>query len=219
MSHTENASHTVHNAAHGANGQDTAKPVVTLTIAEQEVTLPVKFAAGMVITENQAKVLDAAYQRQFTNNQNALFASLSKKLESAKTAEEKAAVKFPTAAEIAARYADYEPNVGGTPRQSVMEKLRSDAAWRFWTAHVTEHNDSVAAGGEPIIVKAGKKPVQLPSGKGAAEKREAMSAALLAAPQYAERIHAHLDAILAERGSKRTETAAAEVAASGTDLI
>jgi hypothetical protein len=219
MSHTEHSAHTAPATAPQANGEDTSKAVVTLTIAEQEVTLPVKFVAGMTITENQAKVLDAAYQRQFTNNQNALFAALSKKLEAAKTDAEKAAVTFPTASVLAERYQDYEPNVGGTPRQSVMEKLRSDAAWRFWSAHVKAHNDAVAAGNEPVIVKAGKKAVQLPSGKGAAEKREAMSAALLAAPQYADRIQEHLDAIMAERGSKRTETATAEVAASGADLI
>ena len=100
-----------------------------------------------------------------------------------------------------------------------MEKLRQDAAWRMWVAMVTEHNDSVAKGGPAIIVKAGAKPVQLPSGKGAVEKREAMSAALLALPAYAPKIQAQLDAILAERGTKKAEAPADTIVASGEDLL
>jgi len=211
-------------AEHKGNGQATGLGNVTIEIAGLEVTLPVKFAPGHVLTENQAKVLDAAYQRQFTNNQNAMAKSRATALENAKTDAEKATAQakidaMTTAGAIAALYADYEPSVGGTPRQSTMEKLRSDAAWRFWVGLVTQHNEHVAAGKTPVIIKAGAKPVQLPSGKGAVEKREAMSAALLALPQYAAGIQAQLDAILAERGTKAPAPAADTVVASGADLL
>ena len=107
---------------------------VTIEIAGLEVTLPVKFAPGHTLTENQAKVLDAAYQRQFTNNQNASAKSRAEAHVKATTDAERAAKAPLTAAEIAALYTDYEPSVGGTPRQSTMEKLRQDAAWRAWVA-------------------------------------------------------------------------------------
>lgn len=192
---------------------------LTVEIAGLEVSLPVKFAAGMTLTENQAKVLDAAYQRQFTNNQNAMAKGRAEALAKATTDAEKAAKAPLTAAQIAALYTDYEPSVGGTPRQSTMERLRSDAAWRAWVAMVTEHNTAVAAGEAPVIVKAGAKPVELPSGKGAPEKRDAMAAALLARPEYAERIQVQLDAILAERGTKKPTAAADTMAVSGADLL
>lgn len=197
---------------------EAAPTSVTLEIADLQVTLPVKFGPGHVLTENQAKVLDAAYQRQFTNNQNASAKSRAEAYAKATTDEERKAKAPLTAAEIAALYTDYEPNVGGTPRQSVMEKLRLDAAWRAWVSLVTEHNDAVAKGGAPIIVKAGKNAVQLFSGKGAAEKREALSAQLLTLPQYASRIQSQLDAIMAERGTKKAE-ATETVVASGADLL
>ena len=60
-------------------------PTVTIEIAGLQVTLPVKFGTGHVLTETQAKVLDAAYQRQFTNNQNALAKSRADALAKATT--------------------------------------------------------------------------------------------------------------------------------------
>lgn len=194
-------------AQNSGNGADVAQSAntVTIEIAGLEVILPVKFSSGHVLTENQAKVLDAAYQRQFTNNQNAGAKSRAEALTKATTDAERAAKAPMSATEIAALYTDYEPSVGGGPRQSSMEKMRQEAAWRAWTVLVGEHNDSVAGGGEPIIVKAGNKPVTLPSGKGAPEKRDAMSAMLLTLPAYAERIQVQLDLILAERGTKKTE--------------
>lgn len=192
-----------------ANGADTvaAAPAVlgnvTIEIAGNEITLPVKFGPGHILTENQAKVLDAAYQRQFTNNQNALAKSRAEKLTDAKTDDEKGKYQPLTATALAALYADYEPSVGGTPRQSMMEKIRMDAAWRFWTGNVKAHNDSVAAGGPPVIAKAGNKTVDLPTGKGSPEKREALQKALLNLPSYADRIQTHIDAIMAERGTPK----------------
>ena len=214
MSHSETASA----ASHKGNGAAaTSLGNVSIEIAGLEVTIPIKFAPGHPLTENEAKVLDAAYQRQFTNNQNASAKSRAEAFTKAKTDEERAAKAPLTAMQIAELYADYEPSVGGTPRQSTMERLRQDAAWRAWVAMVTEHNESVKTGGEPIIVKAGKVAVQLPSGKGAAEKREAMSAQLLTLPAYAERIQVQLDAIMAERGTKKAE--GETVVVSGSDLF
>src|SRR5580692_4416489 len=86
---------------------------VTIEIAGMELTLPVKFGPGHVLTENQAKVLDAAYQRQFTNNENAMAKSRAEALEKAKTDEERAAKAPLTASAIAALYTAYEPSVGG----------------------------------------------------------------------------------------------------------
>jgi hypothetical protein len=192
---------------------------VTIEIAGMEVTLPVKFAPGHILTDNQAKVLDAAYQRQFTNNQNASAKSRAEALAKATTDTERNAKQPLTASEIATLYTDYEPSVGGGPRQSSMEKMRSEAAWRAWTVLVGEHNDSISNGGDPVIVKAGNKPVGLPSGKGAPEKREAMSAALLAKPEYAERIQAQLDLILAERGTKKPEGDADQIVVSSDELV
>lgn len=185
--------------------------VVTIKIADLDVTLPIRFAADMGLTENQAKVLDAAYQRQFTNNQNALAKARAIALEKATTDEEKAAKAPLTATAIAALYTDYEPNVGGT-RMGSMDKIKSDAAWRMWTALVTEHNENVANGGEPVIVKAGNEPVSLPSGKGAVEKREALIAALLTLPAYADRIQVRIDEIMAERGATKGDTKVEAVA-------
>lgn len=209
-------------SANTGNGQDApavapmSLGTVTIEIAGMELTLPVKFGPGHVLTENQAKVLDAAYQRQFTNNQNAMAKSRAEALEKATTDTERAAKAPLTASAIAALYTAYEPSVGGTPRQSAMEKIKSDAAWRFWTAHVQEHNKAVTSGADPIIVKAGKSVVALPSGKGAADKREALIAALLKLPAYSDRIQVQVDAILAERGSK-TETTKPDALTLGAD--
>jgi hypothetical protein len=216
--------HVPPNAEAVTNGQDTsATPMlgtVTIEIAGMDLTLPVKFGPGHVLTENQAKVLDAAYQRQFTNNQNAMAKSRAEALTKATTDAERTAKAPLTATQLAELYSTYEPSVGGTPRQSAMEKIKSDGAWRFWTAYVGEHNKSVVNGGEPVIVKAGKSVVALPSGKGAQEKREALIARLLTLPAYADRIQARIDEILAERGSKKDEPAKADtVSLSADDLM
>lgn len=179
---------------------------VTIEIAGMEVTLPVRFSAGQIITENQAKVLDAAYQRQFTNNQNAL--AKARTDGSNKTAQ-------PDADGLAALYQDYEPSIGGS-RTGSMEKNRQEAAWRFWTAHVKDHNDSIQRGGEPVIVKAGKQAVALPRNTKEVPARDNLVASLLAHPDYQDRIQTYLDMILAEKG-KGAATATAQVSA--TDLL
>jgi hypothetical protein len=162
---------------------------VEVEISGIKVNLPVRFMAGHVLTDAQAKVLDAAFQRQFRNNQ-----------ESNAKALLKAGKPLMSAAELLEKYATYEPNVGASGRLPAMEKVRQDAAWNAWRNMVNRHNDSIANGGEPVIVKAGSKPVSLPSGKGAADQRTALVEALLARPEYSDMIQAEVDAIMAERG-------------------
>lgn len=166
--------HTASNARQGRKHQDApqaaegaaapqahATPIVTIEIGGMQISLPVKFLPGHVLTENQAKILDAAYQRQFTNNQNANIKARAERLTKATTDAERAANAPQTATDIAAIYMDYEPAVGGTPRQSALEKLRQETAWDFWTGTVAEHNKQIAAGGQGIIAKAPGKPASL----------------------------------------------------------
>ena len=210
------------------NGAAPSNGNITIEIAGLEVTVPVRFAVGHVLTENQAKVLDTAYQRQFTNNQNAMAKARAEALGKATTDAERAAKAPLTATQLAALYTDYEPSIGGTPRQSQMEVIRQQAAWRFWTGHVAAHNKSVAAGGPPVIVKAGQKPVapltpkRGPDGKVIAtvgDQRDAMTARLLTMPEYADRIQVQVDAILAERGSKTPVDKPDAVSLSADDLL
>jgi hypothetical protein len=221
--------------ASASNGQDTANTSalanglgnVTIEIAGLEVTLPVKFGPGHVLTDSQAKVLDAAYQRQFTNNQNASAKSRAEALEKATTEADRAAKAPLTASAIAALYTDYEPSVGGT-RIGSMEKIRNDAAWRMWTAMIADHNASVSQGGQPVIAKAGMK--QIPGLKPQRDangkvtvtvqsQRENLVARILTMPEYAERVQTQVDAILAERGKDRTEVDASNTVNISEDLL
>lgn len=198
--------------------------VNTIEINDIEVSVPVRFGTGHVLSENEAKVLQAAYERQFTNNQNALAKS---------RAEGKNATPQPDASALAALFGEYAPSVGGTPRQSTMDKLRHEAAWRMWTALVAAHNDNVEKNGKsadyvPVIARAKNgvvnttfRAVKAADGTvetTAQQQKDTFTAALLAAPHYAEAIQTVLDAIMAERGTKpvaSTDT----VVASGMDLI
>lgn len=186
-----------------SNGQDNAG-FVTIEIAGQEIALPVKFSPGHVLTETQAKILDAAYQRQFTNNENAMA-----KARYAKENGNNDGFIPLTATAYAEKYATYEPNVGGA-RMGSMEKIRNDAAWRMWTALVAEHNASVTRQGPPVIARAGNrqvpglKPIRGTDGKvvaggTVAEQRDRMVARLLTMPEFADRIQLQVDAIIAER--------------------
>ena len=212
--------------------QDTASVVVK--IADLDVTLPLKFTAGHALTDTQAKILDAAYQRQFTNNQNAMAKARAEKLAKAIAANDAAAVLVSqplTADAISALYTNYEPQVGGGPRLSSMEKIRLDAAWRAYVKAVKEHNadlqivDGKAVGGgdNPVFLKArGKvvtqmsaprkaKDVSEEAHKTALEEYQAQRSAflnkMLSMPEYADRIQTELDSIMAERG-KAEDTAA-----------
>ena len=205
----------------------------TLSIDTLSVTVPVKFAPGHSLTVNQARILDAAYQRQFVNNQTANAKARAEKYAKATTEAERATFAPLSADQIAALYTDYEPAVGGAPRLGQIEKMRQDAAWRAWVAMVSEHNKSIAAGGPAVIERAGSKPVALDRAptktkdmsedahKAGVEAFQDRKAAFLARfgsmPQYAERIQIQLDAIEAERGAKKAAAPAAETV-SGFDL-
>lgn len=183
---------------------DTALSTVTLKIADMDITLPVKFAAGHTLSDNEAKILDAAFQRQFTNNQNANQKN-----------REKAGKALLTAQEITDAYADYVPTVGDGVRQSALEKMQNDAGWNAYVTMVTEHNANLGAG---IIPKANGKAVALPTkpvrdanGKVTQtlqERRDAISATMRSLPQYAERVQAELDKLVAQRGTKAPEATA-----------
>ncbi len=210
---------------------DEAAPSTTLKIADIDVTVPLKFLPGHVLTDTQARILDAAYQRQFINNQNALAKARAERLAKAGTDAERLANAPLSAEDSAALYADYEPNVGREARGSTLDRLRATAAWRVWTDTVVAHNKSVAMGGEPVIVRAGRAPVRLMTaprrakGTTDAQHEQAMAdfesakaaliAKLLATPVYAERIQTVLDAMAAEKAP----AGAAEVTVAGADLI
>lgn len=229
------------------DGQDTntnteasAPQTVTITIADMQVTLPVKFLPGHVLSDNQAKVLDAAYQRQFTNNQNANAKSKAEalaKLGDKATDADRAKYAPLSASEIAALYPDYEPSVGGGPRLGSMEKMRHDATWSAWVQWVTEHNASIAAGGEPVIAKAGKAGVKvgysIPSVAAKDETPEAFAERKLATqnartafiermlsmPEHADKIQVQLDRILAERGKGKEGKDGVAVLDAGDSLL
>ena len=212
------------NSHEGAIG---ATPTVSVEIAGLNVTLPLKFRPGHVLTENQAKILDAAYVRQFTNNQNANAknkADAFSKLGDKATDADRAKYAPLTAAALTALYADYEPAVGGTPRASTLEVLRQTMAWKFWTTLVAEHNKSVSAGGAPVITKAGAKQVTIASAprkvkdqseadaKAAREVFDADRATfigrLLEHSVYGPRIQALVDAELAAKAAEKSAPAA-----------
>ena len=211
-------------AAHEETGAAAAPATVTIEIADQEVTLPVKFVSGHVLTETQARILDAAYQRQFTNNQNA----------QAKARKEKGKPAL-SATELAALYVDYEPSVGAHAGGTGLAKLRDEMAWRFWTSLVAEHNAAVAAGGAPVIVKAGAKQIALASRprktkdveeathaaalKAFDDNRAASIARLHAHSEYGSKIAAMVEAELAARKAESAATAPKEALAADLDLI
>lgn len=210
---------------------ETGAAATVLKIADIDVTVPLKFAPGHVLTDTQARILDAAYQRQFINNQNALAKARTERLAKATTDAERVANAPLSADQIAALYETYEPNVGREARGSTLDRLRATAAWRVWTDTVVAHNKSVAAGGAPVIVRAGNAPVRLMTAprkaKGTADDahaqaladfesaKAALIAKLLTTPVYAERIQTVLDSMAAEKAPAGVATATV----AGADLI
>lgn len=187
-------------------------------IAGHEVALALKFQPGHTLTENQTKVLNAAYFRQFTNNMNA----------NQKSRVEATPPKAPlTVEDIQKVWVDYEPNVGGGPRQTSMEKIREDAAWRMWSGKIAAHNKSVAAGGAPVIQKAGTNQIPALKMKALADgtkvtvvqQRDSLIARLLTMDEYASDIQDMVDVILAEKGKGKAETAAPENTVAMDDLF
>lgn len=219
---------------------------VVVEIAGQQVTLPLKFAAGMTFDDTTAAVCDAAYQRQYTNNMNANAKARADRLAKAQAANDAAGIAANqpyTADEIAAQYADYAPQVGGGPRLGSMEKLRLDAADLADTKARMEHNALVAAvkAGEadannvvwPFAKMAGRtlafmtaprktKDVSDEQHKANLEAfktgRTEFLQKMLSLPHWAERIQIELDALMAQRGSKKADAPAEAVEVSGDVL-
>ena len=235
---------------HKANGAapETSAPAVsapadlgtvTIELAGVNVQLPVKFGPGHVLTDAQAKVLDAAYQRQFTNNQNAMGKARAENFAKATTDAERLKYAPLSATALAALYTDYEPSVGGT-RTSSIEKMRLEAAWRVWVEMVEAHNASVKDGTPPVFAKRAGRNVPLPStailvtdetgkpimgtdGKQQKvtlqEQRDNLANGLLARPEFADRIQAMLDKVQAEKGKSKDKADATESVASVDDLF
>lgn len=227
-----------HETAAPAPAAAAAPETVAVELGGVSVPLPRKFMAGpVVLTANQALILDAAYQRQFKNNQDANAKARAEAYAKATTDEARADKAPLTAEQYIALYRDYEPAVGGAPRLGSMEKLRQEAGWRFWVGHVAEHNKLVAAGQTGLIAKAQGKQVALLRAPTKAETKlatgltgEALDKAhkealdtfntgtkpafvskLLAFPMYAEGVQIALDAIMAERGASKAKEATVTV--------
>ena len=180
-------------------------------IAGFDVRLPLKFSAGHILTAAEASILNTAYQRQFDNNQNALAKARAERYAAAKTEAERAANAPLTAEEIAALYADYQPNVGGEPRGSSLERMQEAAAWQVWAETVSAHNRSLLEGNGPVVERAGHSTVKLlvaprkakgtsdadheAAVKAVAEAKASLIRKLLVSPLYADRIQRVVDAI------------------------
>src|SRR5580698_2635975 len=131
-SNRANRRHTAEAQAPQANGEaPAASETTTFEAGGFSLTVPVMFKSGHALTPNQAKVLQAAYERQYTNNQNAMAKARTDKLAAAKNDAEReaaqTAIDAVTAETLAAGFLSYEPNVGGT-RIGSMEKIKQDAA-------------------------------------------------------------------------------------------
>lgn len=191
---------------------------VTVTIAGIDVALPNKFNAGHILSEAEAKVIDAAYRRQFANNQNAAFAAFEKKAKDwdASTAADKGARPVNPCSDSAMleAYKAYVPQVGAS-QQTALEKARLEAGLRALHEMMSEHNALIDAGKPGFM---GPKHVALKKGKGAAEARDGLIAKVLASTKQAERVQRHLDAVLAERGAAKSEPEAQELDASAIDF-
>jgi hypothetical protein len=203
-----------HNATNGQGNAHLALGTVDLEIAGLEVTLPVRFAEGMVLTANQAKVLDAAYQRQFTNNQNAMAKAIT---------DGKSKKDLASAAELAERYTTYEPAVGGS-RIGSLEKLRNDAGWCVWVDMVALHNAAIEAGETSPVFKSQTLKIAIPRRKIGDQTvemyRDAQTATVLGAKsaKVQERVQRMIDVLTAEREAAKTATAGTVVMASADDF-
>jgi hypothetical protein len=241
-----------HAAAGGGNGQDTtalASGTVDVPMAEIDlkqagfkISVPYKFSAGHILTDHEAKVLDAAYQRQFRNNEDANAKARAERLAKAIAENDAAGIEENqpwTAERIAARYATYQPAVGDTVRLSTLERMRYQAAEMVWNDITARHNKAVIAGAAPVIaalVTADGKAApynaahfnlrSVPTVKNKSETAEAFEARkqaivdarnnhwrmMLDRPKYAEAIQAAMDALMQAKEDSKAESKAEEAA-------
>lgn len=195
-----------------ANGATIDNDTITQTIAGIDVALPVRFRVGHTLTETEAKVIDAAYRRQYKNNKDAAFAAWEKKVKD-KGADEAGANPC-DAASLLKDYADYAPNVG-REGQTSLEKLRWEAGLLTLRDLIDEHNADITRQiGEKVeAVKGlyfGNTFAKMPVGKGSAEQKDVLVQKVLAASKFTDRVQAHIDALTAEaKASKGTPEASA----------
>jgi hypothetical protein len=199
-------------AAHEAGQSMPVVPTVSVTIASLDVALPLKFKAGDTLDETTARILDAAYQRQYKNNKDAAYKAWETKASDWDAAKAKGEAKGErpanpcTVEALLSDYTAYQPQVGDAARTS-LEKLRDEAGLRRFKEMIDEHNEIVAKGGKGRF---GTEPAKLPSGKGAADERSKFVGAILASEKQAAHVQRHIDAILAERKAAESAPAAAK---------
>lgn len=196
---------------------------ISVSIAGIDVPMPNRFVSGHVLTDAEAKVTDAAFRRQFKNNQDAAHEAWVKKVTSANGDKAKLAAIGPnpcTVETMLALYANYTPNVGGE-RASSAEKNRYEAGYRLLVELMAEHNVKVEEGSTIVNgVKTygqgtfwGSNPVQMPranktlgvTAEAATAEKDALVAKLLASPRQAERIQRHLDIVIVEQEAKKVK--------------
>ena len=188
---------------------EATEATVTTTIANIDIALPVRFVAGHVLSEVEAKVIDAAYRRQFKNNQDAAYKAWEGKCTTAIAKGEAEPANPCTAEKLLELFVTYHPQVG-SDGASALEKAKQEAGLRALIELIDEHNvEHKATGKGPL----GAAPFKLPAGKGSADAKAALVAKVLASPKQASRVQRHLDAVLAERKAKPEDTGAATITA------
>lgn len=207
------AMNTTANTAQASAPANAAYGTSPLKLDGHELNLPNKFGPGMTLDDAAAAIINAFYARQFRNNQEANAKARAERLAKAKTDAERAANAPLTATALSDIWATYAPTVGDTPRADAMEKMANDAAWRYWSGMITAHNKSVDAGTAPVFPERPGVKLAMP----VKEKKDAHIAGLRKSARHADGIQATLDAMIAERTSKKATTKA-ETAASD-DLI
>jgi hypothetical protein len=234
--HVEHASPETHISTVEAAAEEAptieAPAVETFDIGGVKVDLASPFRQGHVLTENQAKILFLAYVRQFTNNQEANAKARAARLAKATTDADRVANAPLTAEALARLFITYEPAVGQTVRGNTLEKLKVDMALRYWQGLVDAHNKSVLAGGEPVIARAGKSVVKVPSRptKSKLESAEAHQVKLdeymAWRTSYAGKLMAHADhgpkieaMVEAELAARKADKGQADTAAAGAPVV
>jgi hypothetical protein len=203
---------TAHEPKHDGAGDPASAPgpasepasalTIAQTIAGIDVSLPIRFTAGHTLNDQEAKVIDAAFRRQYANNMNATHKAWEEKVKKAGSDEKalEAAGSNPcTADKLVAGYTSYVPSVGAS-QETALEKARKEAGVRRLVELIDEHNAIVAAGGRGMF---GTEPQTMPKGKGAAEIREALVTKIFASTKQAPHIQRHIDTILAEKGATK----------------
>jgi hypothetical protein len=137
-----------------------------------------------------------------------------------------------TAEEVLRAWAEYERTPPGGERQSSMERMRHEAAWKAWVLLLTEHNKSIRDGQGPVIPtdKVGKAYALIRKGdidkagqaketaEAWAKRKQAYVERLLTVPWMVDRIQVQLDLLTAEAEANKAK-AVADAAPASTDEL